>query len=489
MEETILPRHRARTVLVLFVALAIVAGCGRRQSSRSGPARQLKRSELTVAEQKYGIAPIPDASVTYQPDVIVVGGGADAIRAQSTNGFIWTIDGSAPHAAELVPGKIFFMTGRAVGRVLDVRKDGGNLVVVVGPVDLTEVVREAHVRIDMPIDFGEAIAYTSPDAPGRVVSLARKSSDDDVTVRPVVFLAGSGSAGGSQSVPDVSNLVNFQLSPVVSTSEIGLKATTDAGGLKVLAQVAVHLAKPRFIAIFDITPAGLGEASIELGGAAGMTWAFQVGTDVGLKANVNGLLQPDTDFSIPVGAIGPLPLTVTVRQRFEIKTGLGVRNSTLSATGDYTFNGSFKVGYFGKKWDVAGPIGFTAKQSMLQTSNGISIGAAGLNMAHQMKVIAGIGAGGFAAGPYFSFTSAVGVFKGSDLGMIPCKEATLVVRLSGGVGYQIPKSVSDAINTVLRTFGIKHRISGEGGLSPIDPLTIINSSSALKGCKAGETKS
>jgi hypothetical protein len=476
---------------VLVIAIAVIAGCGRRRPARSGPARQLKKSELSVAEQKYGIAPTPDPSVTYQPDVIIVGGGADAIRAQSANGFIWTIEGNAPHAAELVPGKIFFMTGRAVGRVLDVRKDGSNLVVVVGPVDLTEVVREAHVSIDMPIDFGEAIAYSSPDLPGRVVSLARKSSDDDVTVRPVVYLTGYGSADGSQAVapvPDVSNLVNFQLSPFVSTSEIGLKATTDAGGLKVLAQVAVHLAKPRFIATFTITPAGLGEASVELGGAAGMTWTFQVGTDVGLKANVNGLLQPDTDFSIPVGALSGLPLTVTVRQRFEIKTGLGVRNSTLSATGDYTFNGSFKVGYFGKKWDVSGPLGFTAKQSMLQTSNGISIGATGLNMGHQMKVIAGLGAGGFAAGPYFSFTSAVGVFKGSDLGMIPCKEATLVVRLSGGVGYQIPKSVSDAINTVLRTLGIKHRIEGEGGLSPVDPLTIINSSSALKGCKAGEGK-
>jgi len=483
-----LPRHRTRTLVVLCVALAVVAGCGRRRANRSGPARQLKKSELSVAEQKYGIAPIPDASVTYQPDVIVVGGGADAIRAQSANGFIWTIDGSAPHAAELVPGKIFFMTGRAVGRVLDVRTDGGNLVVVVGPVDLTEVVREAHISIDMPIDFGEAIAYSSPDLPGRVVSLARNSTAADASVRPVLFLTGAGDTQAAP-VPDVSNLVNFKVGPFVSTSEIGMKVSSDGGGLKVLAQVAVHLAEPRFIARFDITPAGLGEASIELGGAAGMTWAFQVGTDVGLKANVNGLLQPDTDFSIPVGAIGPLPLTVTVRQRFEIKTGLGVRNSTLAATGEYAFNGSFKVGYFGKKWDVAGPLGFTAKQNMLQTSNGISIGASGLNMAHQMKVIAGIGAHGFAAGPYFSFTSAVGVFKGSDLGMIPCKEATLVVRLSGGVGYQIPKSVTDAINFVLRTLKINHRIQGEGGLSPADPITIINSSSALKGCKAGESKS
>lgn len=491
-EETIiLPGHRTRILVVLFVAIAIVAGCGRRRSSRSGPARQLKKSEMSVAEQKYGIAPIPDPSVTYQPDVIIVGGGADAVRAQSSNGFIWTIDGHAPHAAELVPGKIFFLTGRAVGRVLDVRKDGGNLVIVVGPVNLTDVIREADIKIDMPIDFGEAIAYSSPDFPGRVVSLARASTGDDAAVRPVAFVTEPGSVGDSQAaapVPDVSKLLNdnFTVSPVVSTSEVGLRVSSDAAAMKVLAQVTVHLAEPRFIATFKITPGGLEEASIELGGAAGMTWTFQVGTDVGVKANVNGLLQADPDFSIPVAQLTGVPLTVTVRQRFEIKTGLGVRNARLGATGDYKFNGSFKVGYFGGKWDVAGPLGFTAKQSMMQTAAGISIGASGLNMAHQMKVIAGLGAGGFAAGPYFSFTSAVGVFKGSDLGMVPCKEATLVVRLSGGVGYQIPKSVTDAINFLLRALRINHRIEGEGGLST-DPIGIINSSSALKGCKAGQS--
>jgi len=42
----------------------------------------LKKSELTPAEIKYGVAPVPDPSITYQPAVVVIGGGADAIRAQ-----------------------------------------------------------------------------------------------------------------------------------------------------------------------------------------------------------------------------------------------------------------------------------------------------------------------------------------------------------------------------------------------------------------------
>jgi len=81
--------------LALVLVISMVAGCSQHGSPGSGPPRQLKKSDLPVAEQKYGVAPIPDKSVTYQPDVIVVGGGAAAIREQSSNGFIWTIDARA----------------------------------------------------------------------------------------------------------------------------------------------------------------------------------------------------------------------------------------------------------------------------------------------------------------------------------------------------------------------------------------------------------
>ena len=479
-----LPLH---LLAVIFVG-ALFAGCGKQAASPTASAHQLKKSEMTAAEQKYGIAPIPGPSVTYQPNVIVVGGGADAIRSESSNGFIWTIDANASHADELTAGKIFFMTNRAVGRVLDVRREGGNLVVVTGPVDITEIVREAHIDIhDMPIDFGEALSYTASDLPGQAVASTRVDQPN-ATVVPAMFMRVSASdAPPPAPAPDVSNLVNFKTVPFATSAGVGMRVSSDGGGLKVNAETAVHLAHPTLDVHLHITPTGgVTEASVELKGAAGLTWKFAAGTDVGLKANVNGLLTPDTDFSIPVGGLGPFPIAVTVRQRFLIKTALGVRNSTISAKGDYTFKGGFKMGYFDKKWDIAGPVGFSAKQSMLPSMGGISMAATGLNLAHQMRVIAGVGAYGFAAGPYFSFTSSVGLFKGSDLGMIPCKEATLAIKLSGGVGYVIPKSITNLINSVLRALNVKYQIDGEGSLAPSEAITIVNSTSTLKGCKAGQ---
>jgi hypothetical protein len=309
------PGHEKRMLVGLCAALALIAGCGRRPASRSGPARQLKKSEMSVAEQKYGIAPIPGPSVTYQPDVIVVGGGADAIRAQSANGFAWTIDARAPRASELVAGKIFFLTNRAVGRVLDVRKDGsGNLVVIVGPVNLAEVVKEAHVDIHTPIDFGEAIEYSSPEVP-RILSVARASSGDDASVTQVSFTEST--AAGADPSPDVSNLVHFRVIPIANRFGIGLEAGSDAGGLKLYARATLHMAKPTLNATIDITPTGgVNQASLTLTGGAGFEWKFAVGTDVGRSANVNGILQPDSDFSIQIGGLGPLPVALTVRHVF-----------------------------------------------------------------------------------------------------------------------------------------------------------------------------
>jgi hypothetical protein len=483
--------YRTRMLVVLFIAVTIAAGCGRRQSSRSGPARQLKKSELTAAELKYGIAPIPDPSVTYQPDVIVVGGGADAIRAQSSNGLIWTIDGSAAHAAELVPGKIFFLTGRAVGRVLDVRKEGSNLVVVVGPVDITEVIREAHLSIQVPIDFGEAIAYRAPDFPGTVTqaspiaSAERPWNGSSPKVMHVAYDQGSPAGEGQAApVPDVSNLVHFTMAPFASSSGLGVRATSDGGGLMLGAEASVHVAEPELKVNLDISSGGkVREANVELTGAAGLTMKFTASTDVGRKANVHGRFYPDTDFSLPVTGLGGFPFAVTVRQQFIIKTALGVRNASLSATGDYTFNGSFKVGYSRGTWSVFGPIGFAAKESLLQTMGGVSLGDSGLIMMHQLKVIVGIGAVGFVAGPYFAVNSSVGVTRQSDITMLHCREATVRVSLLGGVGYAIPRPVTDAINFFLSALNISYRVTGDGGLSS-KPMTIIESSGKAPPSKA-----
>ena len=512
---------------VMLPLLATMTGCSQhapdgssssdvRVSSTGSGTHQLKKSDLTAAQRRYGIAPVPDSSVTYQPDVILVGGGPEAIRSMDPNGFIWTIDANAPRAPELLPGKVFFMTSRAVGRIIDVRRDGGNLVIVAGPVTLTEIVSDAHIEIKgMPIDFDEAIPYTAEDLPGQQVlaqtSEPRTPAPARGNLMPATYgsnlgwraypAVGNPAAGipGLSGVPNVPNIPavpdipdvpdvssalldkNFKMLPNVSTAGVGLKVSADGGGLKVSASTLIHLARPELNVKLVIKHAKIQEASIELKGAAGLTWTFEAQSEIGLKGNVNAMLQPNTDFGIPIGGLGPVPMAVTVRQRFIIKTGLGVRNSSLRASGDYTFSGSFKMGYINGQWDAAGPGGFSATQSMSRNTGGLSLGAEGLNLGNQMKVIVGVGAFGFATGPFVSFTSGIGAFRGSDIGMIACNGATIDISLSGGIGYFIPKGISAAINFILRKLNIDAQVSNGGGLES-DKMTLIRKTSAVGGC-------
>ena len=97
---------------------------------------------MSLAEFQYGVSPTHSADVTYQPDVIVMEHGADAVHGYSSDGLTWLLDASAPHVSELQPGKVMFATGRAVGRILAVTPHGNDVAVTLGPAALTEVVSD-----------------------------------------------------------------------------------------------------------------------------------------------------------------------------------------------------------------------------------------------------------------------------------------------------------------------------------------------------------
>ena len=97
----------------------------------------------------------------------------------------------------------------------------------------------------------------------------------------------------------------------------------------------------------------------------------------------------------------------------------------------------------------------------------------------------GLGALGFATGPYFGFNSALGLFKGSSLGMIQCKEATFHLGMSGGIGYIIPKLVADVVNALFGALHIKYKVDNFGGIES-KPMGLLTQTTTLPGCKAGK---
>jgi hypothetical protein len=120
---------------------------------------------LSDSQRRFGIAPQRDPTVEYQPDIILMEQGDKAIRSIATDGMTWTFDANAPHVSEFQLGKIVFATGRAVGRVISLKRQGDDVAVILGPVQLTDLIRKANFAMDAPIDMDNMLAYAAPDFP------------------------------------------------------------------------------------------------------------------------------------------------------------------------------------------------------------------------------------------------------------------------------------------------------------------------------------
>ena len=77
------------------------------------------------------------------------------------------------------------------------------------------------------------------------------------------------------------------------------------------------------------------------------------------------------------------------------------------------------------------------------------------------RLMVGVGAFSFAAGPYVDLISSITSLKGSSiattlLSRTPiCAQGTFNMSLGAGIGYSMPRVVANVINTVLGWFGVK----------------------------------
>jgi len=182
---------RAPALVCVLASLTACTGRASDGSTNGSPTTTpAGQTDLTAAEIQYGVSPTRNDQVTYQDDVIVMEHGAEAIRSQAANGLTWTIDGNAAGAQEIQPDKILFATGRVVGRVLAVERQAGNIAVTLGPIELTDVIKDAKITYHGALDLEKMITYVAPEHPGTLTDLdaadqssaARRSDESSMRV-------------------------------------------------------------------------------------------------------------------------------------------------------------------------------------------------------------------------------------------------------------------------------------------------------------------
>jgi hypothetical protein len=433
--------------------------------------------ELTDAELRYGVAPTRNSQAEYQDDVIIVGGGADAVRSVSADAVTWTIDANAPHASELAPGRIVFLTDRAAGRVLGVQRDGGNLGVAIGPAALTDFIKNADFTYDQPLDVDSMLSYTAPEFPGGVVTAEGSLGPEAPGKLIPSALAGVAQKDQAEALVAAAieevepleklDLHDFKITPFCCGG-LGLGVSYDRGGVLIKARTVVWLKSPSVHFDLKIIHGAVQTAKLELRGLGGLTMVFDAGSTVGVNGNLNSQLWIPAEFRLPIYGL-PVPVAVAFHEGFIIKTAFSSKNSTLHAVGDYSFAGSLEVGYENGSWVAKAPTELTVKQSLLKSVNGASLGTAGLVMGFHGRVVVGIGAFGFMTGPYAGYSATIGIVRGADvaLPLAPgCQAATLDRAINMGIGYSIPEPVTKVINFCLKALNLR-QIDGVGGTKPI----------------------
>jgi hypothetical protein len=464
-----------RQTAMLIVALALTAsGCAAHDVAQT--AAGSAAGTMSPAELRYGIAPTRNSQVIYQPDVIIPDGGANAVRSVSADGLTWTIDATTPHADEVVQGKIMFITGRGVGRVLGTSRTGNDLNVILGPVKITDVIQQAHLSGSQELDESQMTAYTAPDypEPKEPVSEARpqyqqvsiidgSASSGSAFVTPGMQIAQALQPGPMPGPPSEINIDDFIFNPFCCGG-LGVKVAHNGNDVKMMTSLALYVNHPSVSWDLNITTKGIETAKFELHGASGLQIHFEASSPAGVSGNIHREFLVPVDLNFPIlGA--PVPIALTVHQSFLVRTAFTAKDATISSTGDYGFTGTIAMACHYSSCKASAPTVWTVNRSILDTMDGKSLGVNALIIGYEARIIVGIGAFGFVTGPYLGFGAFLGVTRGSDASdfiTTPCRRADMYISMHVGVGYSMPQRVTDAINIILRALNAKEIGSFDG---------------------------
>lgn len=499
--------------------LLLLAGCGRRPSSPpSGGSvadvkaqeearaswngfvpgvpiqigHAIKSADLSPTELKYGVAPKQAPGVIYQEKVVLLENGDRLVRGAENNGLGWTLDASDSRVAALKTGDIVFATSRCVGRVLSAQREGGNVKLVLGPVQLTDLIKQGNFHYDQPVDLHSMVGYSSPAYPGapnssaqqQMVSATENESgrwryampDPGMSARfsdavwhpgagdgmwlqagvqmpgvPGVDIpqvpAGFGEAANDPPPPSVDMVNGMQMYACsFDCGGLGLKLYQEKAGVKVWLNAVLHMVSPHLVFDLAISKDLKVNAHVELSGGVGFSTTFDAIAAQDMSANVKETGSVPMDLTIPLGGMG-VPLTAMFQQSLSLSTGFSARTSLLHAKGDFVASGSLKMDYRHPFWSITPPE-MKLKNNLADAVGGVSVGINSLAFAVDQRLLVGVGALGFATGPYVNLISNITALKQASQA-VDCRQGTFGMQVGGGIGWAMPKVVAKAINFFL----------------------------------------
>lgn len=464
----------AATALALALAMsALAVGCAPSVSPSSGPSQAAAATCSATADgDGFGCGPVSDGSITYQPDVVFVRGGAAAIRSREPNGVSWTIDGNAPGADQIQVGKVVFVTDRVVGKVVSAATVGSDIRVTFGPADMGQIIRDGTIRWNGPLSLESAIPIVTPDVPGLATdnhpgpSPEARSNAVAAPVRALpqvdLVVARSGSRAGAVTAAEedtpaedtpVSVYINpdFHFGALCCTKRMGAVFSIDQNGKRLKGEIWLRMNHPTYDGYASFLAGELIDGMVEFEGIEGIHLEFEAGTDAGPPpVNIDQRYLLPVEYLARSKGHGVPPLT-TAWQGYVVQTAFSAGSTSLFGSADYTFNSNVVHAEFNAAGvtDVRLPTGFTTRTPLLDTLTGVSVGVNGfvLGMINQLCLC--YGSSVYTNGLYIQLRAAFGVSNDSSaVAMLGARCRAVVFKMDAtvGAGHHLWQGFADQIN-------------------------------------------
>lgn len=480
-----MPRRRPRltellagflTAILTLTAIFTLAACtqtggGDATFSKAAPGGTLTPVRWTGNQARYGGNITHVAGLTYQPDVVVIQNGADAVRSVSADGLAWTMDRSAPGVGDLRVGEIMLATALGAGRILAMSPAGDLVQVVLGPVALTDVIRDGHFASTVPIPLTGGLYYAQTAASATSVGVPGPTTSSTHAQRFVQLAAITSNAPTlppPSTSPPQSQQGAFTIFPICCDGGLGVHVGYDNGIGRLSATVQLQVSTPTVSFDISIGAGHLLKASIALHGAAGLSYHLQ-GATTNAGGNVkSGSIWVPGSLTIPLGG----PFSLSLSQAFRLTMQLGGAGA-IKADGDYKLTGDLGFGFSGAT-PQANAVVVADAASLVRNVAAPSIGISTIAMGWSLRATVGIGTPGLSFGIWYALQPGLAMAVDNTPMSLSFGCATAGINIAGqyGVGYHIPEFLASGISAVLSLFGAKP-IPATGGPS-WGPYTVFN---------------
>jgi hypothetical protein len=439
----------------------------------------------------YGYAPVPDPAITYQPDVVLIGGGPRAIRAVSPEGLRFSMDAKAPGVDQLAIGKIMFAASQAVGRVHALEPNGDVVDVTLIPVALGEVIKDGHLQLDQALSLDTLATAEMPQLPDAIEDLPSDDltgapspaarAGEDVIRMPTVALAVARQQAPRNGTPSAAEqsksttVKGWTLTGYKTSSTIGLrgdrgvaagKPVSGDANLKVVLDAHLEIDNLRVVADIPVVDGQTGSGHFRIYGIKGLVMSARAGVVNGLSDNRKVKIEIPIELKWPT-VIAGFPATFSQKFKFLVQTAFTAKNGNLAATAEWDLDGS--IGVDGST--VTLPTMTARGTKLIDSLSGVSVGVNGAVVAVSFQFGYLIGLPYAGAGPTAALITSLGLTNGSSLGIVQCKQVSITSVVSGGVvisvfdpvkqalkkltGYEVPEQTTLVSKNVLQESWVK----------------------------------